>query len=256
MREHSVLIDAEACICCGLCAADCPTNIIAFTCNTAVIQGKNCIYCGHCAAVCPKAAIVLTGFDEEPEELAQKTILDPQTLLAALKSRRSIRQFKRRAIEPEILAQIIEAGRISPTAKNAQKVSYIVLEDERAKCEKIAIGFLRMLQVLLYPFSSWIRSIKLDDDFLFKKAPLVIVVLANTTIDGVLAASSMTLMAEAHGLGVLYNGYFTFAAAYSRKLRKALSLKGETVAATLVLGYPTIKYRRTVQRETAVVRYL
>lgn len=62
------------------------------------------------------------------------------------------------------------------------------------------------------------------------------------------------LVAEANGLGVLYSGFFCMVANRSRPLRKKLGLnRGEKAVATLVLGYPAVKYRRT---EPALVRWL
>jgi len=67
----------------------------------------------------------------------------------------------------------------------------------------------------------------------------------------------MEFAAEANGLGVLYSGFFTMAANSSRKIKKILDLpKGKKVITTLVLGYPKVKYHRSVQREKLNVKYL
>ena len=87
--------------------------------------------CGHCVAICPKEAITMTGFDELPIELTNKPILDPDELLMAIRSRRSIRKFKDKEVSSEIVKQIIEAGRYTPSAKNSQDISYIVLDNKK-----------------------------------------------------------------------------------------------------------------------------
>lgn len=67
----------------------------------------------------------------------------------------------------------------------------------------------------------------------------------------------MALMAESHGLGVFYSGFFTVVANHSKKLRKLLDLKrSDKIVTTLVIGYPNVKYRRTAKKEDAVIRYL
>ncbi len=82
-------------------------------------------------------------------------------------------------------------------------------------------------------------------------------VVTKDKVSGSLAASNMALMAESYGLGVLYSGFFTVVANYSKKLRRILNLKhGDHVVTTLVIGYPNVKYRRTAKKEEAVVRYL
>lgn len=48
------------------------------------------------------------------------------------KSRYSCRAFAAKPVEPEKLNQVLEAGRIAPTATNAQPVSVLVLKSEEA----------------------------------------------------------------------------------------------------------------------------
>ena len=50
---------------------------------------------------------------------AQKITVEE--LLSFIKSRRSIRQYKDRPVEKELLTQIIEAGRYTATAANRQE---------------------------------------------------------------------------------------------------------------------------------------
>lgn len=143
--------------------------------------------CGHCVAVCPKAAVSISGFDEPPAEMERPVTLEPDRLMDAIRTRRSIRQYKE---------------------KN------------------------------------------------FKNAPVAIVVVSKDKINASLAASNMELMAEAHGLGVLYSGFFARIANSSRKLRRLLKLTHAKAVTTLVPGYPNVKYRRTAQKDPAVVRHL
>lgn len=257
MKQHTINVNAEICIGCGLCRRDCPENNICIIDGKAEIKEQDCTKCGHCVAVCPKAAVSMTGFDEPPLEFSQRTILEPEQLLQAIKTRRSIRQFKIQEVPDDIIQKIIEAGRFTPTAVNAQDVAYFVLRDEKEKIEKEAVGFFRKLRPLVALFEKKARQITIDDHFFFKNAPAAIVVLSKNKVNGALAASNMALMAEACGLGVLYSGFFTIAANYSGRLRRALRLeRKDKVVTTLVIGYPDINYHRTAYRETASVRYI
>lgn len=254
--NHTVRIDTNACIGCGLCRKDCPVNNIALQNGKATVQNRHCIQCGHCVAICPKGAVTMAGFDEPPYELDTRPSLNPHELLKAIQSRRSIRHFKNKPVPAEIIKRIIEAGRWTPTAKNAQDVSYIVLDEGKKTYEALAVRFFKKLKPLaglVYPAA---RSLTIDDDFFLKKAPCAIMVLSNNNMNGALAAANMALVAEACGLGVLYSGFFTVAANRSWALRQALGLKGTRAIATLVLGYPDVIYRRTAQKEKANVRYL
>jgi nitroreductase len=207
-------------------------------------------------AVCPKAAVSMTGFDEPPIEFDTQPIVDSQLLLESLRARRSIRQFKNKSVPTEILEKIIEAGRWTPTAKNAPSVSFLVLQDKKSEAEALAVGFFKSLlpiAKLVYPAA---KGMEIDDDFFFKGAPLVISILSKDKVSASLAASNMALMAESCGLGVLYSGFFTMATNNSLSLGKALDLGRKTnIVTTLVLGYPNVTYHRTVQKKPASVYF-
>lgn len=254
MNEHLIQIDKGKCIGCGLCQRDCPENNILLDGQKACVMTQKCIKCGHCVAICPKEAVTMTGFDQPPGTVEPADI-DPEQLLRALKSRRSIRQFSELSIDLDTLLRIIEAGRWTPSAKNAQDVSYIVLQEELAECEKIAVNVFHRLQRVVKGVSPVARRVAIDEHFFFKKAPAVIVVIAKNKLNGALAASNMALMAEASGLGVLYSGFFAQAAALSPTLRKKLRLKrGEKVVTALVVGYSSVRYHRGAPKEAAKVQ--
>lgn len=50
-------INADACINCGACAGECPSDAIAEADDKRVINGESCVSCGSCASVCPVEAI-------------------------------------------------------------------------------------------------------------------------------------------------------------------------------------------------------
>ncbi len=256
-KEHRIQIDPEACIGCGLCRSDCPAGNILVENKKARVIAQDCIFCGHCVAICPKAAVSMTGFDEPPEQIEKPTVLDPETLLAAIKTRRSIRKFTDQRVPPDVIDRIIEAGRLTPTGGNAQNVSFILLQDDMDRFEAAAVRLFRRLLPFAKLVSPMAKRTAIDEHFFFKKAPAAIVVTAPDQVNGALAAANMELMAEACGLGVLYSGFFCMAVNHSRPLRKMLGLKhGDRAVATLVLGYSGVTYRRTAQKEAASVRRL
>lgn len=257
MSDHIIQIAKSLCTGCNLCLWDCPETNIGMADKKAFIIGQSCIKCGHCVAICPEAAVSMSGFDEKHVELEKQTVLNSDDLLEALRTRRSIRHFKDKEVPPEIISKIIEVGRLTPTAKNAQNVSYIVIKDKKTEYEKLAVRFLRILRPIIGIFSKQARNAVIDDNFFFKKAPVVIAVVSSHTLNGGLAASNMALMAESCGLGVLFNGYFSFVANRYRKLRRVLGLSGkDKVVATLVLGYANVKYHRVAEKEKASIRYM
>lgn len=46
-------IDADTCISCGACAAECPVDAISEGDTAYVIDADACIECGACAGTCP-----------------------------------------------------------------------------------------------------------------------------------------------------------------------------------------------------------
>jgi ferredoxin len=51
-------IDADACISCGACMAECPVEAISEGDTAYLIDADTCIECGACAAACPVGAPV------------------------------------------------------------------------------------------------------------------------------------------------------------------------------------------------------
>ncbi|WP_405298122.1 nitroreductase family protein [Methanobrevibacter sp.] len=250
-------IDADRCIVCSKCIDDCPNSYL-FLENDEVHTGqKGCMECGHCYAICPQGAITMTNYDSIDEEVVLMSEINPETLLNAMKSRRTIRQFKPDPVEEEKIEKILEAGRYSPTGANRQAVSYTILGSKQREAEEICLSLFRKGKKLGSAFASYLKRIEIDDDFFFKGAPLVIVVASKSTVDGGLASSYMEIMAESLGLGVLYSGFFVACCKMSRKLKKLLELeKGYSVVTCMVIGYPDVKYQRIAPRKNLKVKKL
>ena len=257
MAEHSIIIDSSLCNRCCMCVNDCPDGVLFMTSSTAEYNGQFCVKCGHCVAICPQNAVSISGYDDPPEEIDPENKVDPDTLLATIKSRRSMRQFIEKDVPPETISKIIEAGRYTPTGGNRQDVSYVVLREKKDEYEKIALDIVRSMQPKLGLVNPYIKNLVIGDRFLFKGASVVIVVKSGDALNGALAASMMELMAQSLGLGVLYSGFFTMAVRESEELRQMLSIsEPDQAVTTLVIGYPAAKYIRTAQRESASVVYI
>jgi len=251
---NQVVINKEKCIGCGLCKKDCVGFDIDIVDGKAVAAGISCILCGHCEAVCPQNAVSISGYSDSVSEYSEQVRLNPYELMAAIKTRRTIRQFKDQEIPQNIIDLIIEAGRLAPTGINAQGTSYIVLKNKKAECEAVAVKIFGGLVKIVRKFVPAIKNMTIDENFFFKKAPLVIVVLGKDKVSSSLAAENMAFMAEANGLGVLFSGFFTICYNLSGKIRKIIGVsKSPKAVTTLVIGYPAVKYYRNVHRKPAVV---
>lgn len=253
-----VIIDKEKCIGCGKCVKDCVSEKLGIVDGKAVFKYERCIQCGHCFAICPTGAVSMRDYPDTPDEkVVDMTELDSDKLLQAMKSRRTIRQFKDKEVSQEYIAKIIEAGRYCPTGTNAQDFAFTVITDNLDEIEKECVKFFRWGQKAITPFSAYIKNSTIDDNFFFKKAPLVIVVSGKSTTSACLISSYMELMAESLGLGVLYSGFFIAAARLNPKIGSMLHIeKGYKPVTTLVIGYPDVKYERIPPRNKAKVNYL
>lgn len=257
MNQRQIIIDTDKCVGCGLCSEVCVAHNLVINNSKANTVLEDCVMCGQCSAVCPKKAITLTGCGNGQIEKNGDTRLNPEDIMNTIRFRRSIRSFKETEIPKEVIRQILEAGRLTHTAKNMQDVSFVVLMDEKDRIEKMAVQLFRAVKSIANLFSPLARNHKISDHFFFFNAPAVIVILAKDKTNGILAAQNMEFVAEANGLGVLYSGFFTMAANTSRKIKKAILIpKGKKVAMTLVLGYPNVKFLRSTPHKELDVRYM
>ena len=245
-----ILIDESKCIGCSLCINDCPNACLYLENQKAHTQHTGCIQCGHCYAICPRGAIRMADSPCQEEPVVPMTDLPSDTLLAAMKSRRTIRHFTSQPVEPDKVKIILEAGRYAPTGANAQNVSFTILGSRQREAESICVKLFRKGKAVGAPLNAFLRRIEIPDSFFFKNAPLVIVVSGKSDINAGLASAYMELMAESLGLGVLYSGFFVLCTRLSRKLKHLLCLpKGHKAVSCLVIGYPAVKYQRIVPRK-------
>jgi len=252
---EKILIDKELCIGCGECVKDCVTSHLKIVDGQATTRSNRCIECGHCYAICPTGAVSMAGYSTEGlDKIKSFADYDSDELLLAMKSRRTVRRFKEQEVSKEDVLKIIEAGRYSPTGSNAQDVSFIVLKEHMAECEAAAVEVFKRAQSVANTFYPPLKNTVIDDNFFFKGAPLVILTAANSTrnVNPGLASSYMELMAESLGLGVLYSGFFVFAAKHSKAIKQILDLPdGQEIVTCMVIGHPDVKYQRLAPRKAA-----
>ena len=222
---NPIVVNEEKCVGCELCVKDCPSSYLHIENGKAHTNTGGCLECGHCYAICPQGAITMTNYDCQEEAVVPMSEIPSDTLLAAMKSRRTVRQFTDKAVEEEKIQKILEAGRYSPTGGNSQNVSYTILGSKQNEAEALCVDLFRKGTSLPRRSKAFAERFNITDDFFFKGAPLVILVSSRSSVDAGLASSYMEIMAESLGLGVLYSGFFVFFSKMSRKLKKLLELE-------------------------------
>lgn len=271
-----MLVNTEKCIGCTLCKQDCIVNDIEMVNGKSTIKNETCIKCGHCIAICPVKAI--SSEDEkdysmdEVKDFAQRSFeIDSENLMNFMSFRRSVRLFKEDAVEEEKIEKIIQSGKFSQTGGNLQDVSYVIVKDKLQELRKMVLETLNQSadtllstentpkQTLIYA-NMWKVMYKdfLEnpdgEDKLFFKAPLLIIIKANRIINGALAASKMELMTNALGLGTYFSGFLERATEVNPEISKFLQIdENEKLVACMVIGYPRVKYKRTVPRKNVKV---
>jgi len=142
------------------------------------------------------------------------------SLLDVIFGRRSIRRYSSEPIPDEVLRNILEAGRLAPSADNAQPWHFIVVTKSKLK-EKLSRGrwnyFIKDSAVTIvgcgYADNEW------------------------STIDVAIALENMVIAAEAQGVGSCWTGDFE-----EKEVKQLLDIPDNLKIVALVsFGYPAEK---------------
>ena len=148
----------------------------------------------------------------------------------ALKTRRSVRAFKKAPVDPKLIEDIVDCARLAPTARNVQPWEFVVMRDP-AKLRELA---------------------QLTDHGRFiAEAPVCIAVLCKDTKyyleDGSAATQNLLLAAHAHGLGACWVAGDK--KPYAAKVAALLEAPEDYKLVSLVpLGYPADETPRRQKR--------
>lgn len=286
-REAGIVaINRELCTDCGCCAQICPAEVLRMEAGHVAVSEDSpfgCIACGHCMMVCPQGSVTVTGRDLSPADLAplptpgeRATI---EALAALLQSRRSVRRFSDRDVEPAVLERIVSLAASAPMGIPPWDVGCTIIRG-RAEVRRLATeivagyaGFLKVVRPWLLAtlrpfvrkttydrFRSFIRPLaemyvtgnRQGRDLLFYDAPAVLLFhhspyadLADATI----ACTYAMLIAEAMGLGTTMIGGAAPMLQRNRSVCRRLGIPHDhTPAIALILGYPATRFLRTVRR--------
>lgn len=267
-------INQETCNRDGICAAVCPTGVINFVKGSAPVPSEDaeqgCIRCGHCVAVCPTASLSHRDMAvAECPEINRDLNLSEAQCEQFLRSRRSIRVYRKKPVAKEQLARLIDIARYAPTGRNSQSVHWLVLSGREQ---------LHHLSGLIADWMRWMidhqpgmaASMHMDrtvavweagHDVFLRSAPALIV--AHGHKDDRMAAASSTialayleLAAVPMGLGCCWAGYFHAAALSFPPLGKALALpEGHQCLGAMMVGQPVFRYHRLPTRNEPMVTW-
>lgn len=259
-----LVVDAEKCKKDHICVDECPARIILMkdkdTPPVPVSRAEEyCINCGHCVAVCPYGALSHTAMTPDQCPPVQKELLlSTEQVEHALRSRRSIRTYKKKAVDRETITRLIDIARYAPSGHNSQPVRWHIIY-EREEVHRLAGFVADWMRSHLKKQSALAMSFQMDRiikgwdagmDPICRNAPHVVIAHApkqNLAAPAActIALSYLDLAAPSFGLGACWAGYFNTAATMWPPMQEALGLPdGNTCFGSMMIGYPKYAYCR------------
>ena len=262
----------QRCTRCGLCAADCPANIITQEGKALPSirpdQEAECLQCQHCLAVCPAAAISI--LDRNPADslpLTAKSFPKLTQMIRLVRGRRSIRKYKDENVAPALIAQLLAALANVPTGCNQRELTFTVIDD-KAVMQKLREKFLeaiaaadkagRIPEQFAFVKAAPPAYAERKVDLIFRGAPHALIVSAPPDApcpgeDVALALAYFELLAQCAGLGTVWWGMLKMVLESLPELKPLIGLPDGQVYYALLFGMPAIRFRRTVQRDHAAI---
>lgn len=289
-----ISVDESRCNGCGLCVMICKDFGLELKDKKAVAAPEpafGCFACGHCMAVCPEDAIFIEGRELSPADLFEMPSRESATgydsLMALLQRRRSTREFKDKAVDRELIDQVLAAARTAPMGIPPSDVNVLVF-DTREKANAFTMDFVDYLKHLKWMTSSWFlalmkpfwtkANLELFRDFI---GPLIVKYTemqkqGNNYVtydppvlmyfygspycdpaDPLIPATYAMLAAESLGLGTCMLGAihpFIQQGGAAAKFREKHGIKYPSKEGIFVaMGYPKMKFKKGIRRTFASV---
>jgi len=278
----------DKCNLCLLCVRDCVAGAWRNVDGEPVMAAPElCNRCGHCVAVCPRSAIFHESLDYHQITKTDADLLNPDVYRQIVLGRRSIRQYKKTAVPPQLIENILKLASHSPTASNKQNVAYTVISDKailkdlsegvfgfgKRLYEKSQKGLGKAIYFILKtlspenvtryldPMDYYIQEAGKGRDYILHDAPVLILVHGPRKENFInencnIAAANIMNFAHSSGLGTCYIGFLTLALKFSAALRnKARIPKNQKVYAALILGYPAYSHPYTASRKQPAIQW-
>jgi len=146
-------------------------------------------------------------------------------VLEVIKKRQSVRSFQDKEIPEEILQQILEAGRLAPSAKNTQSRKFIIVKEESLR-KKLVPACKNQEFVGEAPIV--IAGCATNPDYIMSNGE------HSYPIDLAIAMDHMSLEAASLGLGTCWIGAF-----YQDQVKEILGVpQNVRIVSLMPVGYP------------------
>jgi len=260
-------VATEKCSGCGSCAADCIARVIEMVDKRPTVSPDNeanCIACQHCLTVCPTGAVSILGLRPEDSRPLDGSPVDPEALETLVLGRRSFRRYKNENVDPALLQRLLDVSWAAPTGSNQRRVHYILIDDKDVM-ERIKAEFMEALGRAsdegripdgLARFGKFVHAWRSRGvDSLFRGAKHLLIAttpkdVSSGPFDSLIALTTFELLAQANGLGTVWDGLAKAALELLIPEFKArLGVPEDHVIGHIIaFGVPAARYARTVQR--------
>ncbi|GAB7078986.1 nitroreductase family protein [Megalodesulfovibrio paquesii] len=267
-------VDDSRCIQCGVCVEDCIVEALSMGEGLPVMhKPEACFGCQHCLTVCPTAAITVQGKRPEDSLPLAGALPSFAQMRALALGRRSVRQYKQENVPAEVIEEVIRAASCAPTGVNDHRVRFTVV--------KTRVALERLMETLVTGLEDaaarkalpegrrgayMINAIRLwrggRKDMVFRGAPHVVLTTAPKDApcgpyDCCIALSYFELLAQARGLGTVWDGIFMAILTTLPQLRTHLGVpEDHDLGYAMAFGLPAVEYHRTVQREPSALHWV
>jgi nitroreductase/NAD-dependent dihydropyrimidine dehydrogenase PreA subunit len=287
--------DADLCIKCGTCVLTCYASVHVQESKDSIPEVINpgfCISDGYCVAICPKNAIVHSEFLEGyVKPVDTENMPSSEEVLELLRTRRSIRVFKDKPVERQLIEGIIEAARFAPSQDNSQTTEFIVVQDKELlenivqaagnfcadSLAKLRNPLMRRILPIVMRVPAQVVTEKLmpemeyivaeiqrgRDPIFLHNAPLLILFhaeerpMSSVDINTSLALHNAALMAYSQGLGSFYAGFLAEVFRRDKSIQQLVKLPANhKVYGALPIGYPRFKFKKWPERRAPRITWL
>jgi nitroreductase len=247
--------------------------------------------CGHCMAICPSESIRVAGLSYADDLFELPTKNPAGAFFDLIATRRSTRVFQDKPVPREALERIVEAIATAPMGYTPSKVEITVVQSRETIEGALPLmvdlyeGLVKAMDNLFIAFlirrrvepEAWTSlrdhvqpALKYRlpemragrEDSLTWGAPALLLFHAhqasgNHAEDILVALTYGLLAAHALGLGATAIGLVPQAVQRTPKLRAMFRIPAENeVLASMIVGYPKVRFRRGIRRKLAGVTWI
>jgi len=176
-------------------------------------------------------------------------MVDGKKILELIINRQSDRKYSDKPVEKEKLDRILEAGRMAPSACNAQPWKFIVVTDPKLIAKIGETASARLIGMNTFVAQAPVQVIVIREKPNFSsKIGGTIKNKDYSLIDIGIASENICLQARAEGIGSCMIGWFD-----ERMLRKLLAIpRSKRVELIITLGYSLSKQREKKRKSAEV----